>query len=212
MTENLQKPEKTWDEKLAKLVTNVINPPLVAGVGVFMMAGWLGGGPVFYWAIFFVFVVAALPTLYTVWLLKTGKISAFFMPKREDRIRTIVAMVVTNTFAVVVMVLGKAPFILIAFGVVGVLQAALILLITMYWKISAHMIGIAGLSTFMAVAFGGWATLALLMIPLVAWARIHLDSHSITEVFGGLILGSTIIGTATGLISFFCGGIGLTCG
>jgi membrane-associated phospholipid phosphatase len=212
MRENAGQDKKTWDERFAKLVTNVINPPLVAGVGVFVMAGWLGGGGVFYWAGFFVFVVAALPTLYTVWLLKTGKISAFFMPKREDRIRTIASMVITNTLAVVVMIVWKAPFILIAFGSVGILQAVLILLITLYWKISAHMIGIAGLATFMAVAFGGWWTMALLMIPLVAWARIHLDSHSITEVFGGIILGGTIIGTATGLISYFCGGIGLTCG
>jgi hypothetical protein len=212
MTESIQQKGKAWDERLAKLVTNIFNPPLVAGLGVFVMAGWLGGGVVLYWAGFFVFVVAVLPTLYTVWLLKTGRISGFYMPKREDRIRTIASMVVTNTLAVVVMILGKAPFILIAFGSVGILQAVLILLITLYWKISAHMIGIAGLSTFMAAAFGGWWSLALLMIPLVAWARIRLDSHSYAQVFGGMILGATIIGTATELISYFCGGIGLTCG
>jgi hypothetical protein len=212
MRENAGQNQKTWDERLAKLVTNVINPPLVAGVGVFVMAGWVGGGEVFYWAGFFVFVVAALPTLYTVWLLKTGKISAFFMPKREDRIRTIASMVITNALAVAVMILGNAPFILIAFGSVGILQAVLILLITLYWKISAHMIGIAGLATFMSIALGGWWSLALLMIPLVAWARIHLDSHSLPEVFGGILLGAAIIATATGLIAYLCGGIGLTCG
>ncbi|MGD8456563.1 MAG: hypothetical protein PVF83_09275 [Anaerolineales bacterium] len=212
MTGNVQQKEKTWDERLAKLVTHVINPPLVAGVGVFMMAGWLGGEAVFYWAAFFVFVVAALPTLYTVWLLKTGRISDFYMTRREDRIRTIASMVVTNVAAVVVMVLGEAPFILIAFGSVGILQAVLILLITLYWKISAHMIGIAGLSTFMTAALGGWWSLALLMIPLVAWARVRLDSHSYAQVFGGMILGATIIGTATLLLAYFCGGIGLTCG
>jgi hypothetical protein len=212
MTKDDQQGKKTWDVKLAKFLTNLINPPLVAGVGVFMMAGWLGGGPVYYWAIFFVFVVVAMPALYTVWLLKQGKIEAFFMPKREERIRTIIAMVITNTFGVIVMILGKAPFILIAFGVVGILQAVIILLITYYWKISAHMIGISGLSVFMAVAFGGWAALALLMIPLVAWARIRLDSHSFMEVFGGVILGSTFIGTATWMIASLCGGIGFTCG
>jgi membrane-associated phospholipid phosphatase len=206
-------PDKNpWDMKLAKVITNLINPPLVAGVGVFILAAWLGGGSAYYWAVFFVIVVAAMPTLYTIWLLKKGKIEAFFMPKRENRIRVIVVMVLTNTVGVLVMVLGKAPFILIAFGAVGILQAAMILLITLYWKISAHMIGISGLSTFMAIAFGGWGTLALLMIPLVAWARLRLDSHSVSQVFGGVILGSTFIGMATFLIVYFCGGIGLTCG
>jgi membrane-associated phospholipid phosphatase len=212
MNDRLYPDNKPWDIKLAKLITNLINPPLVAGVGVFILAAWLGGGAAYYWAIFFVFVVVAMPTLYTIWLLKRGKIEAFFLPKRENRIRVIVAMVITNTIGVLVMVLGKAPFIMIAFGAVGILQAAMILLITLYWKISAHMIGIAGLSAFMAIAFGGWGTLALVMIPLVAWARLQLGSHSFSQVFGGILLGGGFIGTATWLIAYFCGGIGLTCG
>jgi len=211
MNDHLYMEKKPWGMKLAKLITNLINPPLVAGVGVFILAAWLGGGLAYGWAVFFVIVVAAMPTLYTVWLLKRGKVEAFFLPKRENRIRVIVVMVITNTIGVVVMFLGKAPFIMIAFGAVGILQSVMILVITFYWKISAHMIGISGLSTFMAIAFGGWGTLALLMIPLVAWARLHLGSHSYSQVLGGVILGSTFVGTATLLISNFCGGIGLTC-
>lgn len=212
MNDQLHVEKKPWGMQLAKLITNLINPPLVASVGVFILAAWLGGGLVYGWAVFFVIVVAVLPTLYTIWLLKQGKVEAFFLPKRENRIRVIVAMVITNTIGVVVMFLGRAPFIMIAFGAVGILQSVMILIITFFWKISAHMIGISGLSTFMAIVFGGWGALALLMIPLVAWARLHLGSHSYSQVFGGVILGSVFIGTATLLISHFCGGIGLTCG
>lgn len=202
---------KTWDLKLAKLLTNLINPPLVSVVGLFTLAASIGEKSVWYWTFFFVFVLVVLPTSYTVWLYKTGRVTGIFLPVRENRVKVINSMILFNAIGLIGMLVGKAPFVLTAFGVVGILQSTMILLITKYWKISAHTTGIAGLAVFLTGIFGWSGAPVLLIIPLVSWARIRLDSHSFWQVTGGVILGTAFIGTATVLLSSYCGGFGLTC-
>lgn len=202
---------KTWDMKLAKLITNVISPPLVSVVGLFALAASISDRSVWYWTFFFVFVLVILPTSYTIWLYKTGRVTAIFLPVRENRIKVIYSMILFNAIGLIVMLVGKAPFVLTAFAVVGILQSTMILLITKYWKISAHTTGIAGLTVFLTGIFGWSGAPALLMIPLVSWARVRLDSHSFWQVIGGVILGTVFIGTATVLLFSYCGGLGLTC-
>lgn len=202
---------KTWDLKLAKLITNLINPPLVSMIGLFALAASIGGRSVWAWTLFFVFMLIVLPTSYTVWLYKTGRVTAIFLPVRENRVKVINSMILFNAIGLIGMLAGKAPFVLTAFAVVGILQSTIILLITKYWKISAHTTGIAGLAVFLTGIFGWSGAPVLLIIPLVSWARIRLDSHSFWQVAGGVILGTAFIGTATILLSLYCGGFGLTC-
>jgi membrane-associated phospholipid phosphatase len=203
---------KTWDLKLAKFITNLISPPLVSVLGLFALAASIGGKSVWYWTFFFVFVLIVLPTSYTVWLYKTGRVTAIFLPVRENRVKVIYSMILFNAIGLIGMLVGKAPFVLTAFAVVGILQSTIILLITKYWKISAHTTGISGLAVFLTGIFGWSGAPVLLIIPLVSWARIRLDSHSFWQVAGGVILGTVFIGTATVLLSFYCGGFNLTCG
>ena len=88
------------------------------------------------------------------------------------------------------------PPIILAIVAIGVIQVAITLLITLFWKISAHMIGIAG--------FGGailamsqllqpvptWVIIALFVLAgVVGSARIKQDSHTLTQVIAGWVLG-----------------------
>ena len=203
--------KKPWDMRLAKLLTNVISPPLVSVVGLFTLTATINEKLVWNWTIFFVLVVVISPTLYTVWLYKTGRVTEIFLPVRENRIRVIYSMIFFNAIGLISMLILKAPFVLTAFAFVGILQSTIILIITMYWKISAHTTGIAGLAVFLTGIFGWSGAPALIMIPLVSWARVRLDSHSFWQVLGGVILGTVFIGTATFLLYTYCGGFGLTC-
>ena len=83
----------------------------------------------------------------------------------------------------------------------GIILSGLCLLITFFWKISIHAIGISGL----AGAFLGFSELLfpvqnedeitiinillLLLVGIICSARLHLKAHSFLQIIAGIILG-----------------------
>ena len=83
----------------------------------------------------------------------------------------------------------------------GVILSGLCLLITLFWKISIHAIGISGL----AGAFLGFSellfpiqneqeitivnVLLILLVGIVCSARLHLKAHSFPQIIAGIALG-----------------------
>lgn len=72
-------------------------------------------------------------------------------------------------------------------------------IITTYWKISIHQIGISSVAAIMVATSEvtltnniGWIMFLLLMIGLVGWSRLHLNRHTPLQVLAGSILGFTI--------------------
>jgi membrane-associated phospholipid phosphatase len=86
----------------------------------------------------------------------------------------------------------------------GIILTALSLMITFFWKISIHAIGISGL----AGAFLGFSELLfpiqngeeitiinillLILVGVVCSARLHLKAHSFLQIIGGITLGFVV--------------------
>lgn len=76
--------------------------------------------------------------------------------------------------------------------------AAISLLVTHWWKISAHtgaMGGVAGIIFWMAHrgilidAPLAWICAVILIVGMVAWARLYLDKHTVLQTLAGALLG-----------------------
>ena len=86
----------------------------------------------------------------------------------------------------------------------GIILTALSLMITFFWKISIHAIGISGLAGaflgFSELLFpiqnGGEITiiniLLLILVGVVCSARLHLKAHSFLQIIGGITLGFVV--------------------
>lgn len=190
MNENL---ETGWGYRAAHLISNIINPPLVSVFGILLMASFMGTAEAWIWAWIFVAIVVIVPTGYVYLLLRQGKIEHFHIPNRENRTKPYLVIIGSNLVGVVLMVIFKAPFLMLAFGIMGVIQSGLLFLINRYWKISGHATAISGLSVFMVAALGKPLTPVLVMIPLVAWARVKTSSHTFWQAFAGVLTGTSFI-------------------
>jgi len=73
-----------------------------------------------------------------------------------------------------------------------------VLIVSLKWKISIHMAGVAGPTTFLALKYGSEYFLLLLLLPLVAWARIKMRAHTVSQLLAGAIL--AIVITASTLL------------
>jgi len=182
-----------WSYTLAHWVSNVLNPPVISVLGIFLMASFLGTPDAWRLAFLFVILVVIVPTLYVYTLLKRGKIETFHIPNRQNRKGVYLVIIASNIVGVIVMLIMDAPFLLLAFGIMGVMQSTLLFLVNMYWKISGHTTAISGLSVFIVAALGWSMSPVLMIVPLVAWARIRTQSHSLWQTVAGILTGSFFI-------------------
>jgi membrane-associated phospholipid phosphatase len=65
--------------------------------------------------------------------------------------------------------------------------------VTAFWKISIHTTAISALSIFLVALFGWQVSLTLLMVPLVAWARVRTHSHTLRQTIGGALVGAVFM-------------------
>lgn len=74
------------------------------------------------------------------------------------------------------------------------------LIITIWWKISIHMVGIGGvtglffaLSQKLYIDINWYLMGVIILAGIVAWARLALDSHKPSQVYVGFALGSVTL-------------------
>jgi len=60
--------------------------------------------------------------------------------------------------------------------------------ITLFWKVSQHVMGITSVATMLTLILGPFAAPTFLLVPVVAWARVAVGAHTRAQaIVGGLI-------------------------
>ena len=151
-----------------------------------------------------------LPSLVIFLMMKWGAIGDFYISKKEERI---IPMLFVSLFYFgldyyVFSRTGMEPlFMDITYLMVGIMGITAI--ITVFWKISAHAIGMSAFTTFMFVISVQTQTkslfvfflIGLLMSGLVITARLYLKAHSEKQVYYGYGLG-IVSGLVGGFLIF----------
>lgn len=179
----------------ARLVSNLLSPPLVWAVLVFTIAFHVTANRTLAltYALVYGVMICLLPILYIAWMVRRGKISDIHMKERRERIIPFIVSVVCSSLAWVALRLMNAPDILPLVAAVTLIQLSIMAVITLFWQISMHAMGITVAVVAMGVVFGGGAALATSpLVPIVAAARLSLRRHTLAQVVAGALLGVLI--------------------
>jgi membrane-associated phospholipid phosphatase len=65
--------------------------------------------------------------------------------------------------------------------------------INFLWKISLHTAFAAASVTVLTIQYGSIGALTAMLIPPIAWARIELEQHSLTQAVAGALLAGLIV-------------------
>jgi membrane-associated phospholipid phosphatase len=179
-----------WRTALAQMVSQVGSPPLLSIAGAGVCAAALDTPAAWGWAALYSLLAFVAPTLYVVWLLRRGEVEDLHLNDRRQRLRPLRVALATGGAALVLLGWGEAPALLALLAALNLVQGALFLAITCKWKISAHCTAAAGLAALGLGLWGGGALPLVLGIPLVAWARLHLERHTPGQVVAGIGLGA----------------------
>lgn len=165
----------------------------ILSLPIFLIFGWHSAQTSgVFWAILTLLVVTGIPLCYLLLGRKQGWVSDMELSRREERPRFILVSLTSDVLALLVLRFLGGPQLLIVLVLTYFCLALVMFTISSFWKISMHMAGVGGFSTALVFVFGAPALLALISLPLVAWARWHRRKHTTTQLIAGALAGSLI--------------------
>ena len=185
--------EIRWSERLAVRISRFLSPHYVGAALLFTLGllapeGWQEG---LLWALGVGLWVIAGPLILLVRKLRRGGVSDWFLSDRKERVQPGIIFVTLvapgGALAALYFFHGPQPL-FVALWVAFILNIVN-LSITFCWKISQHVSNVAASSALLVAFCGLWAVPTLLLIPLVAWARVRVGAHTVLQAVAGGITG-----------------------
>jgi membrane-associated phospholipid phosphatase len=194
----------SWGGRLATVISMVGSPPVLGIAATGLTASVLSNqgrraDQAWLWAVVSALLAIVAPLAYILWLLRHGRVSDIDLQIREQRARPLVVSVISSGLAWAVLQVGRAPAELVALAAALWVQTAIILGITLRWKISMHSSAAAGAGT-LVWALTGTILPLLVLVPLVAWSRVRLRRHTLGQTVAGAALGFAVFSFALALI------------
>lgn len=176
-------------DRVANIVSTLSNAPLVA---LFMFLGlnyyFLSGADFITITLVTVCFAVAIPSIIAYSWIKNKNLE-LDMPNREDRLYPLFWILLSYLLGVIVLFIISAPSVITVLMFCYLSNTLVVLLISLFWKISIHSVGIAGPVAFLIYVFGYPGLISLLLIPLVMWSRLFLRRHTCSQVIAGASLG-----------------------
>ncbi|MBN1161753.1 MAG: hypothetical protein JXA17_07400 [Dehalococcoidales bacterium] len=182
-------------KRLAHLISNTLNPFIVSAAIIILLAfkETSGASEALKWAAISL-AVSVLPTLVVVvFLVRSKRMDGFFNTTQEQR--NIVYLIASGLGAIGCGLLWylNAPELLAVTFTAGLISIVLFTGINYFWKVSLHTAFIAASLTIVIMIYGVIAVWAIVFLPPVAWARIELKQHSVTQVVAGGLLAVLVV-------------------
>jgi membrane-associated phospholipid phosphatase len=190
----------TWDRKIARWISRLASPPLLAAFGIFLVALQSGQRDTWFWASLSILLSILLPVLYILFLVKTRRITDFDVYRREQRFWPYLFTLSCGITNCVFLAIYTAPTLLLILALAGVAQTLLMFIITFWWKISAHAAASASFAMLTWLIGGSAFATSFILIPLVAWSRVRLHRHTLGQTIAGSILGLAVFTLAAILV------------
>ena len=193
-TPNIAGGLSTTTPKIARVVTEVFNPPWVGIAVLGAVAANSTKGPMEFlqwWAISG-FFTSLLPLGFLVQALRRGSISDWYVTQAHQRIVPFTFAAVSFGAAALLMILLSAPKELLTVTLAGMAGLFVAIALTPKWKLSIHAGSVTGGIVVLVLVFGPWALLLAPIAPLVGWARTNVAHHTQAQVIVGGLIGGIV--------------------
>jgi hypothetical protein len=133
-----------------------------------------------------------------------GLISSLMMEKKRERVLPLLVLTISSLSTYIFLRTGGIVPKVVLFFIYSIsINAFITSIVSWFWKISTHMVGAGGvLAYILFVALVYWIDMNLIFAPLVliigliAFARLYLQKHSTYEVYVGFLQGFSVTGAS----------------
>jgi hypothetical protein len=175
--------------KLAKLISAITRLPLLAAPLFLAVGAEAAGTRGLMWGLFCLFLTSGLSLFYLLYLARTDKVRDPRSISRAERVRPLRVVAALHAGAFLIVTLLGAPAELQAALLSYALATLAFALLTPFINLSLHTAGVSGATVCLIFVFGAWGLMAILLVPLVWWARTLLGRHTPQELALGVLVG-----------------------
>lgn len=184
--------QRTFIDRLAYGISQVLCPTGVA-VGGSLLVTVLQPSPQAWHCAAVSLALAVLgPLSVFFWWHCTGAVSDLDVSVRAERPKPFLAALVGAMIACVALQSMHAPLRIRQFALAHAAVIGVALIVTLQWKISLHCAGAAGIATLLTGVLGIQGMVAFTSVAMVAWSRIRLGRHTISQALAGSVLGTLV--------------------
>lgn len=180
--------------RLAHIISNISNPLFVFLPTTLLIVInttsniW---SALLWWAVMVVGISFA-PLLFIWQGVRRGRYSDHHISRREQRLVPLLFGLACVIIVFILLLFLHASRPLIAVLVALILVCCISIVVTQYWKISLHLVGMAGAVTALGVIVGPLFYCLAPLVVLVGWARWQVHAHSVLQAIAGTILAVSV--------------------
>lgn len=176
-------------EKLARRLTNLLNPFFIF-TALYVCVAIAQSGPRGLVYVVPELVAAGLVAGYVLLMRRSRRVSDFWISSRAERLIPAIVLLAAFAGLLLTLYLLSAPQSLILTTLSMGFAAATVAALTLFWKASAHT-AVAGHAAVAGVLLlGAVGAVFVLVLPLVVWARVRPDAHTLSQTLVGGVIGA----------------------
>jgi len=111
------------------------------------------------------------------------------IPDRMERLSMLLTSTASYFAGFFVLYYLGSPSLISSLMLCYTINTLVAVIISMYWKISLHVMTAASAFVAITIALGPIGLVAFLMIPVVAWCRLRIKRHTLGQTVAGALLG-----------------------
>jgi hypothetical protein len=176
--------------KLAELISAATRLPLLAAPLFLAVGAEANGARGLLWGLLCLFLTSGPSLFYLFYLARSGKVRDPRSISRAERVHPLRAVAALHVGAFLIVTLLGAPAELRAALLSYAFATLAFALLTPFVNLSLHAAGVSGAAVCLIYVFGLWGLPAILLVPLVWWARSLLERHTPQELALGVLVGA----------------------
>src|SRR5713226_4524578 len=164
--------EKTKRIRIARHVSNILAPATISLPFVLLVAFYQAQNQLtaFVYACITLFFLSVGPLLYIIIGVRLGKLSDLDVSRRTERAGPFLFGITSIVIGWLVLVLLDGPKNLQTVLIITAVSGVIMMVTTLWWKISIHASSLGGAATVLTVLYGAVMLPAFLLLALVSWS------------------------------------------
>ena len=187
----IEAPEpKALHVRLARYVSNILAPAPISLPVVLLVAFYHSRDQLaaLIYALITIFFLSIGPLLYIALGVRLGKLSDLDVSRRSERAGPFLFSITSATIGWLVLLLIHGPRNLETTLIITAVSGVIMMVTTLWWKISIHASSLGGAATMLTVLYGAVMLPAFLLLALVSWSRVALRRHTVAQVVVGSLV------------------------
>lgn len=182
------------ESRLARRVTDGLEPKNWIIFVTLLVGARIDGVAGVGWGLLGALFAAVIPILFIKFGMRRGRWADRHVGVKQHRLIVCAFIIASVATGIVLMEVLGAPRPMIALIASMLTTLAVLMAITVAWKVSVHAAVSSGSVVLLAIVYGPWMLALYPLVAFVGWSRIELRDHTKGQVVVGAILGAAVAG------------------